>query len=1143
MWRVGHDFQEKKSASAAKSKVKPRRLKNRRTEQLKNAVSPHDVPKYGTTMMNPNSRHALSSNPDFLTIQRSGIGNKLVTDDNPSFFVERRLSNRLNESRKLSKVKEIQEKIDRVISYYDDAPKDEENSSVEGMLNSIEVGLNSIEDDMLRINISSLIGHHRILQRIEEERRQEIIESADHCIENQETLSALQHWLDQDHLEDINSDEFDENIEEEFNKDIIHGEISHIKSKIHKLIEMKHRIRRLKTSGDNTYHLERQRDNLHEQMKSEVKRLRKRKKSQPGVAANTEYDYLKNATKEVYQLIQKTKLEGMAQANQFEKQLKKILKEMADAKSEISSLQDLVTSQREQIKQWSKDYDKLHNELMITVDERNMARDDSRNLRSEILEFKQKILSSQLATPKEDMITKAEHDEIVRKLQKALRLAKQNLIVVSRALDEKDKLKNDLTQQCNRLKSSLKKVSSMSLSSDSDYQSSTSDLSNVRSFFNNSASRDNFQIYNSSTESLLNSNSEIIYALKKEVEYLRDKLQQQRQHQQFRRATVDIDESRKPSPTDTYVSSAEMVSQETQTIENPMSVNIQSGKSAIAVEDNLSSNQQKFSESVACQTAQPAQLSKMSPTNQVQMSNACRTLAEKIGDDWLDIALKITTLNAEDVKEIHQGLVLENDFKKMFSGSKGNTDSASSISSITKVETIAEKMLRGESPAVIETQYREQERHVRAQVDEMKRRVSSYVSGIREAVNNQAAVMNVVNQEIRSIVGKPDGESRKSATNEDIKNFIDHAVSSNGPIVHENSEMRIEMPVELSKLNPIEQANCKMELIEKTLYNLISETKDIYSTEVEREHQTYKDLCNNALSDNVPEYPVKDPHVGRKVGTIKERVKETVSVANSKVMPKSTARVILKSNTEPDEAAAKYASLSRKDRSIFRHPTQEKTDQMTDILTSSSVKGSRRGLTVSSSKTDQRRGIRKILSGQFWQYSNQSPDDLPNIESTSNVKKGGPLTPINEESSGLKAGNQSIYEKYGKGLGFSRMFSKNRSATKKPNELGLLIQTSSFKQSSTTAPPVTPMHKKPQLLPKDTTTSPVGRMDRMRQVLPHINFSRDNRRTQGALRSGGLGTLGDFRVQSYKASPLLGSKNESKTMNTLTSSKFPFISK
>lgn len=903
---------------------------------------------------------------------------------------------------RLGKIKEIKDRINKVMTDYETRPDLEESDEL-SMLQEIEDGLIHVEDDLMRINISKLIAKFKKMKRYFE---QSTLQNVDVEKEERtnEALQSLQDWLEADHFEDMDDEPQPPSLLIK-DKDVVKGELLQVMERVEKLNELKHRIRDLKNRGRDTYHLERQKQHLQSQMKEEVKHLQETSQKDTAPPSNErEFQYIKNAATEIYDLLQRTKIEGMAQANQFEDQLNKILKEMEVKKQEITSLQKLTESQKKIILKWSVDYERLHNEFTMTCDERNAARNQNKKLTKDIELQKHMVANLAAKLTESNTISKKEHDETVQELDNNLQSYKQKMIVLKSTLQEKETKLTEVNQQINRLKQSLRRQSSISFSSETSLKSGSTESSYRMLSHRSTIGREESKCILSPFESRLDTASEdLVASLQNEIRNLKHKLQ---------RAT---NEKNDKNIGDTNQSGEHVIiarkrprlrSQSTQTstqsviappAEKTFKEDASTGDAPPPVVSIVFVD-------IACQTSAPATLSYANALEREDLFKAAEVMAEKFGPDWTDIASKLSTLEQADVFELDRGLALESDIFRIYSGSptkmsrgqetvqsfhspdrmgpraetaltsvlsdrssyrtetaptfefpdktshqedekealisgspdqlahdseipptsdstskisgkteivpitpspgqisrtRGTTTMSTSSTSVSrrpetsipsaldgnvsaeaevqyldapasnvqytllsdKLTELAGDMLQGKDPNNLRGSNMASLHAINSQVRRLTSRVTNYVKDMKVALNTQAGLMNETNEHIKENLTEEAMRHLQSETD----------VTGRDVGCVEHSE-------EWQKMSSLQQANCKMKYIMSTICNLVKETNNIYSDEIDKQFQNYEVIRDVADKNKVPVFERSKESIENALKAIKDKV----DVSNSK---------------------------------------------------------------------------------------------------------------------------------------------------------------------------------------------------------------------------------------------------------------------
>nr|XP_039253187.1 uncharacterized protein LOC120330345 [Styela clava] len=901
MWRIGHEYAEQKQGKKVKrlpSVVRQKSIIEKRDSKTSNAR--HKLPEFNSPkMIDPRTRRGSIIATEHLMRRRSSRGGKHLT---APFIANDAVSldhikygqhvRRPSVAVRLGKINEIKERINKVMTNYD-APSDGKDSEDEELLNEIEEGLADIEDDMMRINISALIGRFKKIQRYCDESNIGKMSTVKLPEKTNDALQSLQDWIERDRFDETDDDDEPHSpVLDVLDNEVVSAGLSQVAERMDKLKFLKQKIRNLKTTGNDTHHLERQRQNLQLQMRNEVMRLQEQKKNGK-TESHREFAYIKNAATEIYDLIQKTKLEGMAHAHQFEEQLHMILRELDKKKGELNSLQKISDGQKEMLDKWAEDYEKLHNELIMTADERNEARDSIRKLKKEISQLKHRINNLEKSLKTGEIVTRAEHEDALADIEKSLKHAKQNLVVLGKTLEEKNNKINELSQQTNRLKQSLRKQSSVSLHSDMSFHHSISEAGS-RSMQRNCMSQNSSKSLISSTHSFVQSSQEnLIASLKEEIESLRDKLYKTKNRNRPNSDTNDSHQSGEHIITARKMSQ-KLASQETQTTESYVQKIYKAPNVAIG---DAPLPRQIVGDSVGCQTSPPALLQFMTLSVREDLAKTCQMLSEKIGPDWVEVALKFSALERDDIFELNKGLSLQSDIMRMYSGSPTKTqrfyETESEAAQESQMEKVIEQMLQGEIPDRIELKKLDSARSIDCHLQEMTSRVATYVSNVKNAVNNQAGMMSEVNDCLKQCI--PEEEMEKLE--------LEMGKKQKDASCSEHSK-------EWQDMDSLEKANCKMRYIEETIFNLMKETNKIYETEIDKQHETYKNLHSIAKkSTNDSVFQAISENIANKVKNIKVKAKSRASQERTKIFPHNHTSIILSSfKKKPDES---LTSISR----------------------------------------------------------------------------------------------------------------------------------------------------------------------------------------------------------------------------------------
>ena len=221
MWRIGHNYADQRHSKVKNDSVLPK-LTKITDEAQKKRKKVNKSSKFSDSMIDPKTKRASLLAFEHLVRRRSS---RLLVHSSSGDLKHGLLSRRTSEGHEMRKLREIQEKINRAVTDFDSYIMEGVPAN-DDLLQEIEEGLSSVEDDMMRINITALIGKHRRLQLYMQDNCDAVQESLDQYDDKMDALQSLQDWLDKDHFESVESDEIDETFFQVLDNEKIEADIN-----------------------------------------------------------------------------------------------------------------------------------------------------------------------------------------------------------------------------------------------------------------------------------------------------------------------------------------------------------------------------------------------------------------------------------------------------------------------------------------------------------------------------------------------------------------------------------------------------------------------------------------------------------------------------------------------------------------------------------------------------------------------------------------------------------------------------------------------------------------------------------------------------------------------------------------------------
>ncbi|CAK8678688.1 unnamed protein product [Clavelina lepadiformis] len=361
MWRMGLSDDKTRQNTSKKSE-------NNKAKPAKRNVETHEDPKMiapvfdrDSQVTNGRDRKGSILAAEHLMIRRSLRGSRLFNQSQFTTFQNRdsfpagtmplehsrpgsKNTPRLSITSKISKVQEIQKRVNQAVTDFENVSDDDVTDEID-LMQDIEQNLHVIEDDMLRINVVLLMDKFRKAnQQLKDDQSWNRQNDTN---QNKDLLESLQNWMDEDHFDDFDDLEPGSN-HSITNSNAINDHLDHIQANIQKVESLNEKIKQLKQYGTDTAHLERQRKNLQWQVKQDVldNDYKRRHGGEADSSNKQEFNYLKNAASEIYNLLNRTRVEGMAHSHQFEEELKKILQQMEDKEKDVEYLESRLEQQK-----------------------------------------------------------------------------------------------------------------------------------------------------------------------------------------------------------------------------------------------------------------------------------------------------------------------------------------------------------------------------------------------------------------------------------------------------------------------------------------------------------------------------------------------------------------------------------------------------------------------------------------------------------------------------------------------------------------------------------------------------------------------------------------------------------------------------
>nr|XP_009860601.1 centromere protein F-like isoform X1 [Ciona intestinalis] len=857
MWRIGVSADDNKKNNEKRKKKEPTKKRSSHPPPERRGSFKMIAPMFDVHGHNMGGRDRKGSviAAEHLLMRRSSRGSRQFNSSDFAAFANRDVSGgaipldhltshksprRASVTIRMKKVKEIQDRVNKAVDDYETTPEGESLDD-QHLLKEIEDNLFEIDDDMLRINVSLLLDKFRKVA-VQLGDKMHVTPTKKEESKKKELLESLQTWMDEDHFEDIDDDEAQKEIT--VDTSVITGYLEQVQQNVKKVEKLKDKIHTLKHHGDDTQHLERQRQNLEKQMKQDALDS-KRRQSKSG---KQEFHYLKNAATEIYDLLHRTRMEGMAHSHQFEEQLKKILKDVEDKDKDIDYLEHRVEQEKRLVKQWCKDYEKLQNDHSLTKDELATTRKSNRKLQTE-LEKHKRYAEDNLGT-----MAIVDHEESVKEYEQHLHAMKQKLEVVHWTLKEKETAVEEQNRKIHQLKAALRKGGSVPATTEALYKPVPEKESGKTSVAKKEIAQGTEGA--SSATGIIPPPTPDVRSLKDELESSKMRIRTlEKENNQLKR--------KKPETKTTQQKNVKNVEQNTKT------TGIQTDKvEEIAVEIP----EPVVYKTTAIQTYPLPSLSFMSAKERKSLYDIAQGMTQQFGTEWTEAAISLSRLQADDISELDHGLSCENDFMQMFSGStaprrssiptttssfKSQDDELSAAREdlvtcrvTSSIQQLAEGMLSGEDPEKLEEKNFTSINTMHNEVEDIVKKISSFVSKIQAVIGCQTGMMSEANEVI------------KKALPESILGKLDKIKVQNG-VMSQMSLSCSEHSQEWKDMSTTEQIRCKLKLIEETLTGVVSETMNVYINEVAKQHAEYSDIHTSVNEGSKMEVKtiVNDPQV------------------------------------------------------------------------------------------------------------------------------------------------------------------------------------------------------------------------------------------------------------------------------------------
>ncbi|CAK8678687.1 unnamed protein product [Clavelina lepadiformis] len=508
-------------------------------------------------------------------------------------------------------------------------------------MQDIEQNLHVIEDDMLRINVVLLMDKFRKAnQQLKDDQSWNRQNDTN---QNKDLLESLQNWMDEDHFDDFDDLEPGSN-HSITNSNAINDHLDHIQANIQKVESLNEKIKQLKQYGTDTAHLERQRKNLQWQVKQDVldNDYKRRHGGEADSSNKQEFNYLKNAASEIYNLLNRTRVEGMAHSHQFEEELKKILQQMEDKEKDVEYLESRLEQQKRLVRQWYKDYEKLQNDHELTKDEVTRERKDNRKLQSKVDGLKKNL--EEMEEHKFGTLAKIEQEKATKEHDEHMQSMKQKFEVLSYTLKEKDGILEDQHRQITQLKSALRKGSSAQQSLESLYKPVSDTLQAVSSKRDVVLSATNM----SRSDSIRSLNS---FSVDEETESLRLQVVALQEENRKLRSSSKMSLKQDGKKSKTFSNKAVKTNNK----------GVQTNPFKVLAAPTPNPSPEMMDESI--QVYQVSEGFTFTPGEEQKNLNAiAQQMAQQFGQEWTEVAMAITHLQREDINELNNTLLCESDF-------------------------------------------------------------------------------------------------------------------------------------------------------------------------------------------------------------------------------------------------------------------------------------------------------------------------------------------------------------------------------------------------------------------------------------------------------------------------------------------------